>query len=88
MEFMVKTWSFIFYGVLCYLVGLLSGHFPTKIWYSRIIDTINIKNQHLIERVKKAESIILHDLLQLSPDDIDLLKKNMEEDVTKSVTKE
>ena len=46
-----------------------------------------IKNQHLIERVKKAESIILHDLLQLSPDDIDLLSKNVEEDVTKSVTK-
>ena len=71
---MVSTFGFIFMIVLAYLVGLISGYFPTKIWYSRIIDTMTIKNQQLIERVKKAESIILHDLLQLSPDDIELLK--------------
>jgi len=88
MEFTIKTWAFIWFSVCCYLVGLASGYFPTKMWYRRIIDVMVLKNQNLIERVKKAEGIILHDLLQLSPDDIDLLKKNMEGDVTKSATKE
>jgi len=46
------------------------------------------KNQHLTERVKKAENIILHDLLQLSPDDVALLKRNMEGDIIKPVTRE
>lgn len=71
---MVSTFGFIFMIVLAYLVGLISGYFPTKIWYARIIDAMTTKNQQLIERVKKAESVVLYDLLQLSPDDISLLK--------------
>jgi len=71
-----------------FLVGILIGYSATKRWYQTIVTDMTNRNQELIERVKKAESIILHDLLQLTPDDIDLLKKNMEEDAAKSVTKE
>lgn len=88
MEFTIKTWVFISFSVCCYLVGLASGYWPTKMWYNRIIDIMTLKNKHLTERVKEAESIILRDLLQLASDDVDLLKKNMEEDAIKSDTKE
>jgi len=55
----------------------------TSIHYKGMIDNMITKNQQLIERMKRSEEIILHDLLQLTPDDVMVLRKNMEEQVTK-----
>jgi len=55
----------------------------TSIHYKSMIDNMITKNQQLIERMKRSEEIILHDLLQLTPDDVMVLRKNMEEQVTK-----
>ena len=83
----ISIYTFIWYSILCYLVGLLSGYFPAKIWYTRIINSMIAKNKHLKERVEKAEGVILRDLLQLSPDDVIALNKTLEERV-KSSTEE
>ena len=55
----------------------------TSIHYKGMIDNMITKNQQLIERMKRSEEIILHDLLQLTPDDVMVLRKNMEEQVPK-----
>ena len=60
--------------VVVVVAAFVMGHGFTKRYYKIIVDAMTTKNQQLIERVKKAESVVLYDLLQLSPDDISLLK--------------
>jgi len=74
--------------ILLILLSIAFTWVATRYYYLRIINIMTEKNQHLTERVKKAENIILHDLLQLSPDDVALLKRNMEGDIIKPVTRE
>ena len=66
----------IIFIIVCVLSGVM-GHLFTKAWYKLKIDEVTTKNQQLIERVKKAEGIILHEVLQFSPDDINTLKEKM-----------
>jgi hypothetical protein len=53
--------------ILLILLSIALTWACTKYYYSKIINAMTIKNQHLIERVKKLISII-------SPDDIDSQK--------------
>lgn len=61
--------------VLLVLLSVALTWALTKYYYLKIIATMTTRNLALIERFKKAESIILHDILQLTPDDLNLLKK-------------
>ena len=79
MSISISIFGFVMFGVFAYLVGTLSGHSITKLRYTKIIDEMTNKNKELIDRVKKSEAIILHDILQLSPDDMDALREKMKE---------
>lgn len=67
----------IFY-VATLISGILMGAGYARGYYKNKINEIIAKNQQAIERMKRSEEIILHDLLQLTPDDIAVLRKNME----------
>jgi hypothetical protein len=64
------------------ILNMLVGWLGARFYYQRIINAMTQKNIQLGERVKKAERIILNEVLQFSPDDIELLKKNIEKGVT------
>ena len=55
----------------------------TKYYYMKIINAMTIKNQAFIDRVKRTESIMINDILQLSPEDLTLLSEKIKEPKSK-----
>jgi len=73
----VSMFGYVFIIVIAYLIGAATAWGFTRAWYINIINVMTVKNQILIDRVRKAESIILNDVLQFTPEDIEILKEKM-----------
>jgi hypothetical protein len=76
---------YILYWNITLFTGILIGFGYARQRYIKVINEMTDKNKQLIDRVKKSESIVLHDILQLSPDDMDLLREKMKEPKFKEI---